>query len=68
MPVLESAAPHLFALGQFATTGDIYRAECADLPHSTNPVEYDAYQFMTAVNGWSFGIDPTDRGLFTACP
>jgi hypothetical protein len=67
MPVLEGTAPHLFALGEFATTDDIYKAECADLPHSTNPIESSAYDFMKALNGWSFGIDPTDGGLFSAC-
>ena len=67
MPVLESAAPHMMALGEFATTADIAAAACADLPHSTFPIEESAYKFMKALNGWSFGIDPTNGGNFTFC-
>jgi len=58
----------MFSLGEFAGTDDIVAAECADLAHgSTNPIEESAYEFMHALNGWSFGIDPTGGGLFDAC-
>jgi hypothetical protein len=68
MPVLASVAPHMMSLGEFASTDEITAAECADLASgSTNPLEESAYKFMKALNGWSFGIDPTDGGLFTAC-
>ncbi len=67
MPTLESTASAMFSLGEFATTGQIENAACRDLPHSTNPIEQSAYQFMQALNGWQFGIDPTDNGLFSYC-
>jgi hypothetical protein len=69
MPPLESVAPHMFSLGQFATSGDVAAAACADLAvSSTNPIEDSAYTFMRAVNGWAFAVDPTSGGLFTGCP
>lgn len=69
MPPLESVAPHMFSLGQFATSADVTAAACADLAaHSTNPIEDSAYKFMQAVNGWAFAVDPTSGGLFTGCP
>jgi hypothetical protein len=69
MPALDGTAPQMMSLGQFATTDDITAAACADLAAtSTNPIEASAYKFMQALNSWSFGIDPTDGGLFTSCP
>jgi hypothetical protein len=68
MPPLESAAPHIFALGQFATSGEVAAAACADLSSSsTIPIEDGAYTFMQAVNGWVFAVDPTGGRLFTGC-
>ena len=68
MPVLESVAPNMIALGEFATTDNIAAAACADLAKgSTNPIEESAYKFMKALNGWSFGIDPTNGGIFNFC-
>jgi hypothetical protein len=47
---------------------EVKRAGCADLSHgSTNRIEDSAYEFMKALNGWSFGIDPSDGGLWTSC-
>jgi hypothetical protein len=68
MPPLESVAPHMFALGQFATSADVTAAACADLAFdSTNPIEDSAYRFMQAVNGWAFAVDPLSD-LVTGCP
>jgi hypothetical protein len=68
MPALESTAPHMMALGEFATSADVSAAACSDLSkNSTNPIEEGAYQFMQALNGWSFAADPTDDGLFGNC-
>jgi hypothetical protein len=68
MPALQGTAPHMISLGEFATTDDISAAACADLAKgSTFPIEESAYKFMKALNGWSFGIDPTNGGIFTFC-
>lgn len=67
MTILQGTAPRMIALGEFATTQDIQDAACADLPHSTNPIEQSAYEWVKALNGWAFGADPTDGGLFSYC-
>jgi hypothetical protein len=68
MPAMESTAPNMMALGEFATSSEAAAAACSDLSQdSTNPIEDGAYQFMHALNGWSFGVDPTSGGLFTGC-
>ena len=68
LPVLQGTAPNMIALGTFASPDQITAAACTDLKHgSTNPIEGSAYQFAQALNRWSFGIDPTDGGLFSAC-
>lgn len=68
MPVLESTAPDMMALGEFATSSEVSAAACSDLSKgSTNPIEDGAYRFMRALNGWSFAVDPTDGGLFSNC-
>jgi hypothetical protein len=68
LPNLQSVAPRMMALGQFATSSEISAAACADLASgSTNPIEHSTYQFMKALNGWSFGADPADGGMFTGC-
>ena len=68
MADLQPAAPHMFSLGELASPGDVAQAACADLSvSSTSPIEESAYKFMKALNGWSFGADPTSGGLFTGC-
>jgi hypothetical protein len=68
MPVLTKAAPHMMALGEFATPADVSAAACADLAKSsTGPIEESAYKFMRALNGWSFAGDPTKGGNFKFC-
>jgi hypothetical protein len=69
MPPLGSEAPHMMSLGEFATTGDVSAAACADLrhAHSTLPIEESAYQFMKALNGWSFAIDPASVATLSLC-
>jgi hypothetical protein len=68
MATLDSTAPQMFSLGQFATSDDVETAECADLDtRSTKPIEQAAFTFMQALNGWAFAVDPTSGGLFTAC-
>jgi hypothetical protein len=67
-PVLGGTSPAMFALGQFASSDDISQAGCTDLRHgSTNPLETGAYEWMTALNGWNFGIDPSDGGIWSSC-
>ena len=68
MPALQNTAPNMMSLGEFATSAQVSAAACSDLATgSTNPIEDSAYQFMQALNGWSFGVDPTHGGLFTGC-
>lgn len=68
MPALQSVAPHMLGLGEFATPAVIQDAACADLANgSTFPIEESAYKFAMALNGWSLGIDPTNGGIFTFC-
>jgi len=68
MPALTKAAPRMMALGEFAIPADVSAAACADLAKSsTGPIEESAYKFMKALNGWSFGGDPTKGGDFTFC-
>ena len=68
MPPLEGVAPHMFSLGQFATSEDVTAAACADLAvGSTNVIEHSAYSFMRAVNGWAFAVDPLGD-LVSGCP
>lgn len=68
MPALTNAAPNMMALGEFATPADVSAAACADLAKSsTGPVEESSYKFMKALNGWSFGTDPTKGGHFNFC-
>jgi hypothetical protein len=44
------------------------QASHADLAkRSTYPIEESAYKFMKSLNGWSFGIDPTNGGIFNFC-
>jgi hypothetical protein len=68
MPALTNAARRMMALGEFATPADVSAAACADLAkRSTGPIEESAYKFMKALNGWSFGRDPTKGGHFNFC-
>jgi hypothetical protein len=58
----------MMALGELATPADVSVAACADLAKSpTGPIEESAYKFMKALNGWSFGSDPTKGGDFKFC-
>jgi hypothetical protein len=51
----------MMSLGEFATPAQVSAAACSDLASgSTFAIEHSAYQFMQALNGWSFGVDPTD--------
>lgn len=68
MPALQGAAPRMMGLGQSATPAVVQSAACADLANSsTNPIEESAYKLAKALNGWSFGVDPADGGLFSFC-
>jgi hypothetical protein len=68
MPALQATAPRMMGLGEFATPAVIQAAACADLASdSTFPIEESAYKFAKALNGWSFGVDPTNGGIFTFC-
>jgi len=68
MAALTNAAPNMMALGEFATPADVSAAACADLAKSsTGPIEESSYKFMKALNGWSFGTDPTKGGHFNFC-
>jgi hypothetical protein len=40
---------------------------CSDLPHSTFPIETDAYELAAKINGWEFGIDPSQEMTDGAC-
>ncbi len=51
--------PLIMSLGPDATPGQVNTALCADLPHSTIPIETDTYHMAAMYYGWSFGYDPT---------
>ena len=51
--------PLIMSLGPDATPGQVNTALCADLPHSTIPIETDTYDMAAMYYGWSFGYDPT---------
>jgi hypothetical protein len=51
--------PSVMSLGPDATPGDVVRAECADVAHSTIPIETSAVELATTYYGWKFAFDPT---------
>ncbi len=53
-------AAHLkvLSLGPDATPGDVYKAICLGMSHSTIPIETSAVELAQAEQGWHFGINP----------
>lgn len=58
---------HVLALGTNATPGQVLQRTCSDLPHSTFPSETTAYELAKAINGWYFGVDPSQEMVDGAC-
>lgn len=57
----------VLSLGRNASPSQVLSAMCKSLPGSSYPIETDAYQLAAAINGWSFGIDPSQEMTSGAC-
>ncbi|MGC1185695.1 MAG: hypothetical protein WBA31_11195 [Candidatus Dormiibacterota bacterium] len=57
----------LLGLGRAATEQRVERQLCADLNHSTVPIERSAYTLARAYYGWKFGARPVNMLVDDAC-
>jgi hypothetical protein len=57
----------LLGLGRDATEQRVETQLCADLDHSTVPIERSAYTLARAYYGWKFGASPLNMLVDDAC-
>jgi hypothetical protein len=57
----------VMTLGTDATPTQVLNTMCADLPHSSFPIETDAYDLAAELKQWSFGINPAQEMTQGGC-
>ena len=60
--------PKVMALGPYASPLQVLSAMCADMPHSTYPIEGSIEKISAAYYGWQFGIDMAQALVDGGCP